>query len=524
VWATVLWLEAAEPYVTVIRRCAVYTRKSTEEGLEQSFNSLHAQREACEAYIKSQSHEGWRLMKTAYDDGGLSGGNLDRPALKQLLADVAAGQVHIIVVYKVDRLTRSLADFAKIVDVLDGHGASFVSVTQQFNTTTSMGRLTLNVLLSFAQFEREVASERIRDKIAASRRKGMWMGGTVPLGYDVKDRALVVDEAEAATVREIYEAYLRLSSVAKLRAELDRRGIVSKRRKTTTGRTWGGCRFDLGALYWLLRNPVYVGRVSHRGQVYQGQQEPIVDLATWERVQQLLAAKTAGRERRRIIPGGRLLAGRLFDDCGNAMSPAYTVRRGKRHAYYVSQALFRSEREKAGSVPRVPADEIERLVRQAVAPTVDADNQNEAARKSIERVVVFKDRIEIRTTDAGTSDGGVDGEGPRTIVVPARLAHRNRARILDDGAPRPDSAMVRAIGRAHEWRTWLEQEEVHSYRDIAAKAAVNPGYVQAVLPLAFLEPRLTRELLDGRRQINGGLMELLRRGIPIDWRQQRASF
>src|SRR5471032_2126174 len=218
VWPSLLWPEAEEGQVTSIKRCAVYTRKSTEEGLEQAFNSLHAQRDACEAYIKSQAHDGWKLVKTAYDDGGLSGGNMERPALKQLLADIAAGRIHIIVVYKVDRLTRSLADFAKIVEVLDGHGASFVSVTQQFNTTTSMGRLTLNVLLSFAQFEREVAGERIRDKVAASRRKGIWMGGSIPLGYDVKDRELVVKETEAATVREIFEAYLRLGSVAALQA------------------------------------------------------------------------------------------------------------------------------------------------------------------------------------------------------------------------------------------------------------------------------------------------------------------
>src|SRR5262245_48371330 len=220
--------------MTAIKQCGVYTRKSTEEGLEQAFNSLHAQREACEAYIKSQAHEGWKLVKTAYDDGGLSGGNMERPALKQLLADVAAGRVHIIVVYKVDRLTRSLADFAKIVEVLDGHGASFVSVTQQFNTTTSMGRLPLNVLLSLAQFEREVAGERIRDKIAASRRKGIWMGGSVPLGYDVKNRELVINESEARTVREIFESYVRLGSVSYLQADLNRRGIVSKQWESTT--------------------------------------------------------------------------------------------------------------------------------------------------------------------------------------------------------------------------------------------------------------------------------------------------
>ncbi len=507
--------------MSTIKRCAIYTRKSTEEGLDQAFNSLHAQREACEAYIKSQAHEGWKLVKAAYDDGGLSGGNLERPALKRLLADIAAGQVHIIVVYKVDRLTRSLADFAKIVDVLDGHGASFVSVTQQFNTTTSMGRLTLNVLLSFAQFEREVASERIRDKVAASRRKGMWMGGTLPLGYDVKDRELVVNAVEAQTVRQIFEAYLRLGSVADLKAELVRRGVTSKRRASKDGRTWGGTHLTRGALFCLLRNPVYVGRVAHKGHVYEGKQASIIELEIWEQTQAMLKGNTTSRERRRVIPGGRPLTGRLFDDQGNAMSPTYTTRpSGKRYAYYVSQALLQGEKEQAGSVSRVRADEIERLVLHAVAPIGAKVATAEDARKLIERVVVFADRIEILKVLDATDDG----EGSRTITVRAKAARRNRAQVLDDGSPAPDQAVVRALARAHEWRGWLENGEARSYRDIASKASVNPGYVQTILPLAFLDPRLTRELLDGRRQINGGLMELLRRGIPLDWQQQRAVF
>lgn len=511
--------------MSTIKRCAIYTRKSTEEGLDQAFNSLHAQREACEAYIKSQAHEGWKLVKTAYDDGGLSGGNMERPALRRLLADVAAGQVHTIIVYKVDRLTRSLADFAKIVDVLDGHGASFVSVTQQFNTTTSMGRLTLNVLLSFAQFEREVAGERIRDKVAASRRKGMWMGGSLPLGYDVKDRELVINEAEAKTVREIFDSYVRLGSVADLQDDLNRRGVVSKSWVSGTGRSWGGTRLSRGALYCLLRNPVYVGRVSHKGQVYEGRQKPIVEVTVWEKAQQLLTSKHGPRKPRQVIPGGRLLTGRIFDDQGNVMSPSYTTRpSGKRYAYYVSQALLQYEKEKAGTVSRVPAEEVERLVLEALVTDGAAKSDTEVARASIERVVLFKDRVEILKRTGAAEEGGEDGDGQRSIVIPARLAHRNRAKVLDDGTPAPDQAVVKAIARAHEWRGWLEEDQAHSYRDIAARARVNPGYVQAVLPLAFLEPRLTRELLDGRRRINGGLMELLRRGIPIDWQQQRAAF
>ena len=509
--------------MTAIRRCAVYTRKSSEEGLEQAFNSLHAQREACEAYIKSQAHEGWKLVKTAYDDGGLSGGSMERPALQRLLAEVAAGRINVIVVYKVDRLTRSLADFARIVETLDSQGASFVSVTQQFNTTTSMGRLTLNVLLSFAQFEREVTGERIRDKIAASKRKGMWMGGSLPLGYDVRDRELVVNEAEAKTVREIFEAYVRVGTVSDVQDDLRRRGILSKRWTSSTGRTWGGVNFSRGALYWLLRNPVYVGQVVHKGQVYEGRQQAIVDRALWERVQELLATKSAARERRPIVPGGRPLAGRLFDDRGNAMSPTYTVRRnGRRYPYYVSQALLQNEKERAGSIARVPAEEIERLVHKALGPDSDeASSPEEALRKRVERVIVHTDRVEIikAVTDNATADAE-ESPASRTVVVTARLAHRNRARILDDGSAGPDPILLRALGRAHEWRGWMERGEAKSYRAIAKKAGVTSSYVQTILPLAFLAPSLTREFLDGRRQLRGALMIRLRRGIPADWHQQ----
>jgi DNA invertase Pin-like site-specific DNA recombinase len=276
-----------------IRRSAVYTRKSSEEGLEQNFNSLHAQREACEAFIKSQAGEGWRLIKTAYDDGGLSGGNMERPALQQLLTDIHRGLVDVVVVYKVDRLTRSLADFAKMVEVFDARGVSFVAVTQQFNTTTSMGRLTLNVLLSFAQFEREVTGERIRDKIAASKHKGMWMGGVVALGYDVRERRLVVNQDEAATVRHIFQRYLELGSVRLLKDDLDRSGMVSKIRVSKIGAQSGGCAFSRGALYELLSNPIYVGEIRHKTDRHPGQHEPIVGRELWEKAQQKLRGQAA---------------------------------------------------------------------------------------------------------------------------------------------------------------------------------------------------------------------------------------
>jgi site-specific DNA recombinase len=510
--------------MTAVRRCAIYTRKSSEEGLEQAFNSLHAQREACEAYIKSQLHDGWKLVKTAYDDGGLSGGSMERPALLRLLAEVAAGRVDVIVVYKVDRLTRSLADFARIVETLDRHGASFVSVTQQFNTTSSMGRLTLNVLLSFAQFEREVTGERIRDKVAASRRKGMWMGGTVPLGYDVRDRELVVNEAEAKVVREIFEAYVRVGTVSEVQDDLRRRDILSKRSTSSTGQTRGGVNFNRGSLYWLLRNPIYIGQVAHKGQVFEGRQQAIVDRALWERAQELLAAKSSARERRPIVPGGRPLAGRLFDDRGNAMSPTYTVGRdGRRYSYYVSQALLQNEKARAGSITRVPAGEIERLVLRALGFTdsKEVGSPEEVLRIRVERVIVHAGRVEI--VKAVTDDASADPtETPptRTVVVAAKLAHRNRARILDDGSAGPNPALVRALGRAHEWREWIERSDAMSYSAIAKKAGVTSSYVQTILPLAFLAPSLTRELLDGRRQVRGGLMAWLRRGIPGDWGQQ----
>src|SRR6202521_3626390 len=268
-----------------LQRCAIYTRKSSEEGLEQEFNSLHAQREACEAFIKSQRHEGWVCLPDGYDDGGLSGATMERPALQQLLAEIRAGRVDIVDVYKVDRLTRSLADFSKIVEVLDARGVSFVSVTQQFNTTSSMGRLTLNVLLSFAQFEREVTGERIRDKIAASKKKGMWMGGNPPLGYDARDRKLLVNEAEAETVRHIFRRYAELGSVRLLKEELEAQAILSKARLSASGRSWGGNPFARGALYLMLQNRIYLGEIVHKKQHYAGEHAPIIDRDLWEQVQ-----------------------------------------------------------------------------------------------------------------------------------------------------------------------------------------------------------------------------------------------
>lgn len=345
-------------------RCAIYTRKSSEEGLEQDFNSLQAQREACEAYITSQRHEGWKALPAAYDDGAYSGGTMERPALKQLLADIGAGKVDIVVVYKVDRLTRSLMDFAKIVEIFDRHSVSFVSVTQAFNTTSSMGRLTLNVLLSFAQFEREVTGERIRDKIAASKKKGLWMGGFVPLGYRPDQRTLVIHEKEAEIVRTIFKLYCETGSVAKVEAELIRQGIRRPKSKAiTSGRTYGGRAFTRGEIYKLLSNPVYVGEIGHKGQRFDGQHPAIIDPKTWTLARARLATNTHARHIQLAAKDPSLLAGLLFDDTGTRLTPTHTNRQGKRYRYYArpsSQSHRRGRPSETDRGWRIPASEIEK--------------------------------------------------------------------------------------------------------------------------------------------------------------------
>ena len=331
-----------KPPASKTQRCAIYTRKSTEHNLDLAFNSLDAQREACEAYIKSQAHEGWRLSPARYDDGGLSGASLDRPALQTLLGEVRARRIDIIVVYKVDRLTRSLADFAKLVELFDAHGVSFVSVTQSFNTTSSMGRLTLNVLLSFAQFEREVIGERVRDKIAASKRKGIWVGGATPLGYRSVNKQVEIVPDEAAAVRTIFERYLELRSVGGLIVDLERLGITAR----------GGNRFGIGGLAHLLRNRFYIGEVVYRGETFPGPQQPIVDRSTFQVVQECLDAQVVARRNRRA-ESSALLAGLLYDDRGNRLTPSHTNKRGQRYRYYVSQAVLQNDKGAAGSITRI---------------------------------------------------------------------------------------------------------------------------------------------------------------------------
>lgn len=363
-------------------RCAIYTRKSSDEGLEQEFNSLHAQREACEAFITSQRHEGWHVLSAHYDDGGYSGGTMDRPALQRLLADIGAGKVDVVVVYKIDRLTRSLFDFAKIVEAFDPKGVSFVSVTQQFNTTTSMGRLTLNVLLSFAQFEREVIAERVRDKIAASKQKGMWMGGTVPLGYEAIHRKLRINEEEAKTVRLLFGLYLKLGSVRKLQEECRRLGLRTKLRIMLDGRQSGGSAFSRGHLYRFLSNPIYIGRIPHKSRSYEGEHEAIIDTETWDKVQAQLAMNAGRKRGRASSKHPSLLVGLLFTAEGVPLTPSHAVNHGRRYRYYVERSLVTAgaQEGKSGAPQlndsgngvqtkgwRLPAHDIEQLVLNRVA-------------------------------------------------------------------------------------------------------------------------------------------------------------
>jgi len=525
-----------------ILRCAVYTRKSSEHGLEQDFNSLDAQREAGEAYIKSQAHEGWRLIKTHYDDGGLSGGSMERPALQALLSDIRTRKIDTVVVYKVDRLTRSLADFAKLVELFETHSVSFVSVTQQFNTTTSMGRLTLNVLLSFAQFEREVAGERIRDKFAASRRKGMWMGGTIPLGYDVKDRKLIVNEAEAETVRLIFARYLAHGCVSKLRDELDPQGVRSKQRVLTSGRVLGGCSFGRGALYHLLRNRIYLGEVVHKGVVYPGEHEAIVDEELWMAAQARLNGNVV-RQRQSRVESGALLSGLIFDDRGNRMSPTHTMRRGNRYRYYISQALLRGRREDAGSLPRVGADDVEQLVVDALgcpssretAPVIWTAELRTLVRDSVERVVVHRNEVDIilKAKAEGPAVVSVDGDADDAAqsILKIRLPDappRARREIIVPGGTgsatrRIDQALILSIARARSWLRALRQGEYTDTTEIARRFGLGDAHVRRLVRLTFLAPDIVEAIVEGR-QPRSLTVKLLLRGIPLAWSDQRAAF
>jgi site-specific DNA recombinase len=549
-----------------IKRCAVYTRKSSEEGLEQDFNSLHAQREACEAFIKSQKSEGWRLIETAYDDGGLSGGTLERPSLQRLLADITDGRVDIVVVYKVDRLTRSLADFAKMVELFDRHGVSFVAVTQQFNTTTSMGRLTLNILLSFAQFEREVTGERIRDKIAASKRRGMWMGGNLPLGYDVRDRKLVINPAEAETVRSIYHLYQELGCVRRLKEELDRRGIRSKVRVSGQGNRSGGCSFSRGALYTLLANPVYIGEIRHKSLRHPGQHEPIVDRALWEAVQEQMRTQAPQRRAQQGRGPSSYLIGKLFDEAGERLTPSHAVKGSRRYRYYISRPLVTGTTSQAPHGWRLPALEIERIIASEVGKVLGEPNAIAAAlrengidvrqipaaldaadglcrrlRSDLERGPVLAslvERVELRQDAMSLTvnlapvltvdEEMFEADGALKIVRSVPLNIRRRGvemkLVIDSPGISPaqvDPVLLKTVARAHRLFEALATRRATSVAELAKRDGVNDRYIRSLMHLAFLAPQVVEAIVQGHQPADLTAKALVTRiDLPLGWHDQ----
>jgi site-specific DNA recombinase len=548
-----------------VRRCAVYTRKSSEEGLEQDFNSLHAQREACEAFIRSQRGEGWRLIETAYDDGGLSGGTLERPALQRLFAEIAQHRVDTVVVYKVDRLTRSLMDFAKMVELFDRHGVTFVAVTQQFNTTTSMGRLTLNILLSFAQFEREVIGERVRDKIAASKKKGMWMGGITPLGYAIKDRKLVAVPEEAETVRLIFRRYRELGSVRLLKQDLDQQGIRSKQRTYGNGSRAGGQPFSRGALYALLSNPVYIGEIGHKGARYPGQHEAILDRETWDNVQDQLRAGAPEQRGRATGPRSPLI-GKLFDEAGHRLTPSHATKAGRRYRYYVSRPLVTGTTEQAPGGWRIPASQLENLIATeaatmlaepgAIAAVLEtaglepekvpaalamADRfrddlgcdaaRGEALAAVVNRIELSPIRLRVILSAAAlvpTNPEAVDAKQAVLVRdVSLRIKRRGiEMRLVIEGAatsPRKaDPILLKEIRRAHRCLEALVSGRVRSVAELATVEGISDRYVSSLLPLAFLAPDIVEAIASGRQPPELTAHRLIRTvDLPIAWAAQK---
>jgi DNA invertase Pin-like site-specific DNA recombinase len=516
------------------RRCAIYTRKSTEEGLEQAFNSLDAQREACAAYILSQAHEGWELVSEHYDDGGWSGGNMSRPALQQVLADIAAGKVDVIVVYKVDRLTRSLVDFARIVEALDKAGASFVSVTQAFNTTTSMGRLTLNVLLSFAQFEREVTSERIRDKVAASKRKGMWMGGPVPLGYRLSDRKLFIEDADAEAVRHIFRRYSEVRSIGVLADELATAGVRSKVRNFRNGRSSGGVTFTPGSISQLLKNPLFAGKVKHRGELFDGEHEAIVDVELWQQVQSILQSNTRDRQLGLRVQSPSLLRGLITGPDGRPMTPTFTTKGGRQHRYYLTRLKPGERRDSAW---RVPAGDIERAVLDCVANAVltrmlvsDASAAEAAERQLIKSAVPDQRqillghavRVQLTSSELIVSIGS---EGQDRVTLPARLLKKGSELKLvvgtDGPAPAaPDPVLLKLMAHARR-----AQEALLTGTPDPLVSDYSKAHLARLLKLSWLAPDIIAAITEGRQPRTLTGRRLLRAAdVPLDWQEQRRFF
>jgi site-specific DNA recombinase len=536
-------------------RCAIYTRVSTENGLEQEFNSLDNQREASEAYIRSQAHEAWKLIRDRYDDGGFSGGSMDRPALAKLLEDVRARKVDVIVVYKVDRLTRSLADFAKLVELFDEHDVSFISVTQAFNTTTSMGRLTLNMLLSFAQFEREITGERIRDKVAASKKRGIWMGGAVPFGYRVENRALHVVEEHAEFVRELFRRYVEVGSVVRLKTVLDAENVRLPVRIAGAGRATGGGLISRGHIYHILSNPIHVGRLRHKGQIHDGLHAAIVDQQTWDRVQLRLAGQTQTRaDPHRNTES--FLAGKLYDDRGNRMGPSHAAKGGQRWRYYVSRALLKGRKADAGSITRVPAAQIEKQVLDAIknliasrrwseglvglsdvalsGKRVDSHpalskpclglSDHEDVLDAIERVIIGAKEIEIRLSDAVVVDGQ-----DRTLTIPWISPSPYQRREIFQGEDEPHAPIrpmrVRAravfaesLSNAHCWLNELIIDPNQTIELIAERENKSERSIRMTLSLSFVAPPIVAAAVEGRLPRGFGVKRLM--DLPTIWSHQ----
>jgi site-specific DNA recombinase len=540
-----------------LRRCAAYTRKSSEEGLEQGFNSLDAQREACEAYIRSQAGEGWKLVRTHYDDGGYSGGTLDRPGLTRLLEDIESGKIDTVVVYKVDRLTRSLPDFAKIVEVLDSCEASFVSVTQQFNTTTSMGRLTLNMLLSFAQFEREVTGERIRDKIAASNQRGLWMGGNVPLGFEPDGRTLTIVEEEAKTVRTLFQFYLELGNVRRVKEEADCLRLRTKIREGVDKRMRGGRPLSRGHIYQLLSNPIYAGRIAHKGQSYEGQHPTIIDLEMWDAVQKQLAAQAPARPLRAAAAPSNPLRGKLFDEAGAPLTPSHAVKSGRRYRYYVSRISSPSSTTAKGAHSRssrwrLPAREIERLIISAVLGLfANLAELARAARESQIHEAQISDLLEgvrhwsgnplnmVQRVDLGAEKTAIHIDVSNILkvedtvvkyVIPISIRRRGveMRLVLYDGEngvanTRVDAALVKAIVRGRKWFEQLASGRARSFAEIARAEGVTNRYVAHLVPLAFLAPDIVPRVFSGTQPADLTTEVLTKRvDLPLAWMEQKA--
>ncbi|MCG6118855.1 MAG: recombinase family protein [Aquimonas sp.] len=544
-------------------RCAIYTRKSSEDGLEQEFNSLHAQREACAAYVASQKHEGWVLLPEQYDDGGISGGTLERPSLQRLMRDVEEGLVDQIVVYKIDRLTRSLADFAKLVDKLDAADASFVSVTQSFNTATSMGRLTLNVLLSFAQFEREVTAERIRDKIAASKKKGLWMGGSVALGYEPDGRTLKIKEDEARTVRALFDIYIEKRSLIDTTREAERVGLRTRPRRGRTATASSqeqAVPFARSQIHYILANPVYAGLIRHKSQIHEGQHPAIIDRAVWGTVQSMLITGS-GRARGSgaSSSGPSPLAGKLFDETGDRLTPTHANKKGQRYRYYISGRMITGKVEDCQSNPasgwRLPAKPLEDLLARAVvdhlrnqAPgallqnaSIEAiahvqqvlDNagrsqgENRSILACVHRATITPGKIEL-TLDQdrvaellGVEPLSID---PTTLRFEAPFQLRKRGveskLIIGHGhAQRLDATLMRSLAKAHHYYEAIKRGA--TFEDIAAAEKLSKRRILQVIDLAFLAPDIVRAVVHGEQPIALTAKWLGQNSLPSDWEAQR---